>query len=171
MGPAASVSAGRRSIAPALASSIACAGEIGESDPLRLRHPPATAHRPAVLLNVVTLACNPYHSSAFARIPPPVTGHSPNRAFFAWRSATHHELAQPGRTTQVFPISFVVVRRRSWGSIDPSQVYSRQPGGHATLRAWRATNTPLCSPLRHLCLSGPTCRSCLRFRPDLFSSG
>jgi hypothetical protein len=40
MGPAASVSAGRRSIALALASSIARAGEIGESDPLP-RHPPA----------------------------------------------------------------------------------------------------------------------------------
>jgi hypothetical protein len=81
---------------------------------------------------VVTLADDPYHSSAFAKTPPPGMGHSPSR-LFAWRSATRPELAalshgqshtRPGRATQVFPL--FVARRRSWGSTRPSQVYSRE---------------------------------------------
>ena len=84
-------------------------------------------HRPRLTglrcgINVVTLACDPYHSSAFARIPPPGTGHSPNRAFFAWRSATHrgHCTAWPddaGPSLSLFrrPTAFM-------GFFDPSQV-------------------------------------------------
>ena len=85
----------------------------------------------------------------------------------------HCEHAQPGRTTQVLPFSF-----------------SPSDGVHGVPRALRRFNPAigvnasclllhdgrwhtvvLIIPPRHFCRSGPTCRSCLRFRPDLFSSG
>jgi hypothetical protein len=123
MDSAASVSAGRRSIAPALASSIARAGEIGESDPLYCDIHQPSAHRPAgVSVNVVTLTCDPYHSSAFARIPPPATGHSPNRAFFTWRSATALRARSAWPDDAGPSLLIFAVRRRSWGSSGPSQV-------------------------------------------------
>jgi hypothetical protein len=67
--------AGRRSVAPTRTSSIARADETGETDPQR--HPPAGTLA-AGARHAVTLARDPYHSSAFARTPPPDTGHSPN---------------------------------------------------------------------------------------------
>jgi len=122
------VAAGRRSVAPTPTSSIARAGETGETDPQR--HPPAGTLA-AGARHAVTLVRDPYHSSAFARTPPPDTGHSPKRAFFAWRSATRSSTALPGRATQVFPQ--FVARRRSWGSTRPFAGLLPLPGGHATL--------------------------------------
>jgi len=98
MSSVASVSAGRRSVAPTATSSIARAGEIGETDPpgpvsQDLSRHLASRHtgRRRFTASVVTLARDPCHSSAFAKTPPPATGHSPYRAFFAWRSATRFE--------------------------------------------------------------------------------
>jgi len=167
----ASVSAARRSVALTFTSSAARAGEIGETDPSDIHQ--AQAHRPPdVHINVVTLARDPYHPSVVAKTPPPITGHSPNRAFFAWRSATRSSIAQPGRTT-----------RRS--SLLHSSSSDGVPGVQHALRrfnpsagwtryaCFRATDlsTPSCFIGRHLCRSGPTCRSCLCFRPDDFRRG
>jgi hypothetical protein len=74
--------------------------------------------------------------SVVARTPPPATGHSPNRAFFAWRSATRsgfrlpetpsspasHARCLAGRRRS--SLQLFVVRRRSWGSTRPSQICS-----------------------------------------------
>jgi len=97
-----------------------------------------------MLHHVVTLARDPYHLSVVAKTPPPETDHSPNRAFFAWRSATRSSfrlgftffhvtraIALPGRTTQVFPSAF---RRPTafLGFNRPFAGFIPQPGGRAT---------------------------------------
>jgi hypothetical protein len=53
-----------------------------------------------------TLTSDPIHTSPFARASArPSAGHSPYRAFFAWRSGPVRGRARPGRATQVFPRS------------------------------------------------------------------
>jgi hypothetical protein len=107
------------------------------------------AHRPPdVHINVVTLARDPYHSSVVAKTPPPATGHSPNRAFFAWRSATrlgllalscgafYRRRTEPSRCLagrRRSSLLLFAVRRRSWGSTTPFAGLLPQPGGHASL--------------------------------------
>jgi hypothetical protein len=137
----------RRSVALTRTSSIARAGETGETDPRRDIHQAGT---PAARCSrhVVTLARDPYHSSVVAKTPPPATGHSPNRAFFAWRSATrlgllalscgafYRRRTEPSRCLagrRRSSLLLFAVRRRSWGSTTPFAGFIPQPGGHASL--------------------------------------
>lgn len=174
MGPTASVSAGRRSIALALASSIARAGEIGESDPhlsLGARHPPAGTPASGAA------------SCRHARMQPvPLERLRQDSAARNGSFAKSRLLRVAFRYPSRASLSLAGRRRSSLSVSSPSD------GVHGVLRALRrftpairvdtprllrmaGWSTPLCSSLRHFCRSGPTCRSCLRFRPDSFSSG
>jgi len=168
----ASVSAGRRSVAPALASSIARAGEIGETDPL-IRD----IHRPRLTgLRRYSMSSRS-RATRTTRAPSPGF-RRPQRVIRQIAPSSRgvplpvSSIALPGRTTQVFPFTFsspsdgVHGVLRPFAGLLPLSGWTR----HACfcVAGW---STPLCSSLRHFCRSGPTCRSCLRFRPDLFSSG
>jgi hypothetical protein len=179
MSSVASVSAGRRSVAPTATSSIARAGEIGETDPpgsvslSNLARHLASRHtgRRRFTASVVTLARDPCHSSAFAKTPPPATGHSPYRAFFAWRSATRVEHCTAWPDDAGLPFSF---RRRPTALLgffralrrfDPA---ARVDSSRLLPHDARCRSNPLSlrAARRHFCRSGPTCRSCLLIRPD-----
>jgi len=80
-------------------------------------------------------------------------------------------LAQPGRTTQVFPSRF---RRRPTALLgffralrrfDPA---ARVDSSRLLPHDARCRSNPLSlrAARRHFCRSGPTCRSCLLIRPD-----
>jgi len=178
MSSVASVSAGRRSVAPTATSSIARAGEIGETDPpgpvsQDLSRHLASRHtgRRRFTASVVTLARDPYHSSAFAKTPPPATGHSPYRAFFAWRSATRFEHCTAWPDDAGLPFSLSSSSDGAPGVLPrPSQVYARCRVDSSRLLPHdaRCRSNPLSlrAARRHFCRSGPTCRSCLLIRPD-----
>jgi len=98
MGSDASVSAGRRSVAPTATSSIARAGEIGETDLAGsvsckvCATPRQPAHRPPAI-HLMSSRSRATHTtrapSLRLRRPQRVIRH--DRAFFAWRSATRLE--------------------------------------------------------------------------------
>ena len=163
------VAAGRRSVALTRTSSIARAGEIGETDPCDVHQP---AHRPPMAQTSSRSRATRTTQAPSLGLRRPITGHSPIRAFFAWRSATRSSFARPGRTTQVLPF-FVSRRPTALLGFDPFAGLLPQAGGRAT-QAWRL-NEPQLSLLccievlllaQHFCWSGPTCRSCLSIRPD-----
>ena len=86
-----------------------------------------------MLHHVVTLARDPYHLSVVAKTPPPETGHSPNRAFFAWRSATRlgFRLGALSLARSPEPSRCLAGRRRSSLLLSSSD---GAPGVHHTLR-------------------------------------
>jgi hypothetical protein len=179
MGPVyASVSAGRRSVALTYTSSIARAGEIGETDPRdRPSRSIATSTRPAHRPPGATLMSSRSRATLSTRAPS-LGLRRPQRVIRQIAPSSRGVplpavslLSLAGRRRS-FPFSFVVVRRRSWGSFAPFAGSIPQPGGRVTrASAQRTSDTPLCHIGRHFCRSGPTCRSCLCVRPDSFSSG
>jgi hypothetical protein len=112
----------RRSVVLTRTPSITRAGETGETDPSGVIRP---AHRPPDLTRRRHAREQPVHSSAFAKPPPPDTGHAPSRLLSRGVPLPIPSYARPGRATQVLPSGLSVARRRSWGSF-PSQVCSRK---------------------------------------------
>jgi len=135
----ASVSAARRPVALTFTSSAARAGEIGETDPSDIHQ--AQAHRPPdVRNNVVTLARDPYHPSVVAKTPPPVTGHSPNRAFSRGVPLpVRASLSLAGRRAG---LPFCIRRRPTafLGFKTPFAGLIPQPGGHVTRASAQRTS-------------------------------
>ena len=141
------VATARRPVALIPPSSIARASETGVTDPKR--RPPAGTPAADGFDTSSRSRATRTTSSAFAMTPPPEMGHSPNRAFFAWRSATRLELSSAWSDDAGPSLLLSVVRRRSWGSTAPFAGLIPHPGGHSRhmdVAAWQVASSrrPTC---------------------------